>query len=52
MFLTDFGGETKKRLKESIGVHWCTWKDLCAPKPVGGLGFRNFASFNLALLAK
>lgn len=22
------------------GIHWCSWRELCAPRPVGGLGFR------------
>ena len=28
------------------------WSSLCKPKRDGGLGFRKFANFNLALLAK
>ncbi|KAA3468407.1 Ribonuclease H-like superfamily protein [Gossypium australe] len=34
------------------GIHWCAWKDLCLLKENGGLGFRNLANFNVALLAK
>ncbi|KAK5839066.1 hypothetical protein PVK06_007824 [Gossypium arboreum] len=34
------------------GIHWCTWKNLCALKENGGLGFRNFGHFNIALLDK
>ncbi|KAA3479888.1 reverse transcriptase [Gossypium australe] len=34
------------------GIHWCAWKDLCLLKENGGLGFRNLAKFNVALLAK
>ncbi|KAA3480199.1 reverse transcriptase [Gossypium australe] len=34
------------------GIHWCTWEDLCLLKEDGGLGFRNLANFNVALLAK
>ncbi|KAH1108221.1 hypothetical protein J1N35_011989 [Gossypium stocksii] len=34
------------------GIHWCSWNSLCELKEFGGLGFRNFAKFNLALLAK
>ncbi|CAN1242442.1 hypothetical protein LINPERPRIM_LOCUS5341, partial [Linum perenne] len=30
--------------------HWRNKKTLCAPKCKGGLGFRDFASFNLALV--
>lgn len=34
------------------GLHWCDWMKLCFPKEAGGLNFRSFAHFNLALLAK
>lgn len=29
-----------------------SWRDICKPKDAGGLGFRKFNEFNLALLAK
>lgn len=29
-----------------------SWNLICMPKEVGGLGFRQFKAFNLALLAK
>lgn len=38
--------------KGKRGIHWCSWSNLCELKEFGGLGFRNFAKFNLSLLAK
>lgn len=34
------------------GIRWCAWKGLCAPKELGGLGFRDFSKMNIALMAK
>ncbi|KAA3476813.1 reverse transcriptase [Gossypium australe] len=34
------------------GIHWCQWKDLCQSKEQGGMGFRDMAKFNMALLTK
>ncbi|KAH1048031.1 hypothetical protein J1N35_038815 [Gossypium stocksii] len=34
------------------GIHWCAWNELLSLKKDGGLGFRNLAKFNIALLAK
>ncbi|XP_074270589.1 putative mitochondrial protein AtMg00310 [Silene latifolia] len=42
-----WGSENGKRK-----IPWIAWAKLCQPKCQGGLGFRNFAEFNLALLGK
>ncbi|PKA58846.1 putative mitochondrial protein [Apostasia shenzhenica] len=36
----------------SKGIHWCRWSEMCKPKALGGLGFKNLIIFNLALLGK
>ena len=33
-------------------MHWRAWDELCKPKAAGGMGFRHFYAFNLAMLAK
>ncbi|OMO67876.1 reverse transcriptase [Corchorus capsularis] len=37
---------------ERRSIHWKNWSSLCISKLDGGLGFRDFEAFNLALLAK
>ncbi|KAK2648200.1 hypothetical protein Ddye_015689 [Dipteronia dyeriana] len=41
-------GSTEKERK----IHWSSWKHLCSPKHSRGLGFRDLAVFNRALVVK
>ncbi|CAL1354783.1 unnamed protein product [Linum trigynum] len=34
------------------GIHWLSWPAICVSKFRGGLGFRDFDLFNIAMLAK
>ncbi|XP_074314380.1 putative mitochondrial protein AtMg00310 [Silene latifolia] len=42
-----WGHEEGKR-----GISWVSWKRLCKSKSLGGMGFRDFNMFNMALLGK
>ncbi|XP_074314415.1 uncharacterized protein LOC141649629 [Silene latifolia] len=42
-----WGHEEGKR-----GISWIAWRRLCMPKGMGGMGFRDFHLFNLALIGK
>ncbi|CAL1396203.1 unnamed protein product [Linum trigynum] len=42
-----WAGQDKER-----GIHWISWSALCQSKFTGGLGFRDFNRFNIALLTK
>jgi hypothetical protein len=38
--------------ENSNKIHWFVWWKLCYPKNEGGMGFMDFHSFNLSMLAK
>ncbi|XP_057444610.1 uncharacterized protein LOC130736850 [Lotus japonicus] len=42
-----WGGDPSRQ-----GLHWTKWETLCKSKTDGGLGFRDFKPFNLALVEK
>ncbi|KAG7586300.1 Reverse transcriptase zinc-binding domain [Arabidopsis thaliana x Arabidopsis arenosa] len=47
--MSDFWWKNKQ---EGRGMHWKAWDQLCKPKAVGGLGFKDIEAFNIALLGK
>jgi len=38
--------------QEESKIAWVSWEKMCKAKSNGGIGFRNFQTFNLAMLAK
>lgn len=48
--LTHFWWNSTQRGKNKI--HWASWEKLCKHKSQGGMDFRDFRSFNLAMLGK
>lgn len=40
-------GKSRKR-----SIHWKSWRNLCRPKCLGGLGFKIFEAFNHAMVDK
>ncbi|XP_042939551.1 uncharacterized protein LOC122274591 [Carya illinoinensis] len=38
--------------EDSSKIHWISWEQLSSGKELGGLGFRDFQSFNLAMFSK
>ncbi|XP_073138506.1 uncharacterized mitochondrial protein AtMg00310-like [Henckelia pumila] len=41
-----------RKSNSSRGLNWFSWERLCIQKEFGGLGFRDFYGFNLAMLGK
>ena len=42
-----WGGRSNNR-----GIKWMTWERMACPKEFGGMGFRNFKAFNIAMVPK
>ena len=41
-----------KQTNASKGIHWFSWKKICSTKNKEGMGFRDMAKFNIAMVAK
>ena len=39
-------------MRDRRKIHWVRWAELCKPKSENGMGFKDLALFNDALLAK
>ncbi|XP_073132985.1 uncharacterized mitochondrial protein AtMg00310-like [Henckelia pumila] len=48
--LNSFWWGSKKNGGRSM--HWLNWSKMCTTKDTGGLGFRDFMNFNIAMLGK
>ena len=50
IMMNSFWWGTKNR--GGRGISWMRWEHLCKPKDFGGIGFKQFHNFNIAMLGK